>query len=79
MLVRSCSDSQEQVFQIVASFHFKSGPERHDCKFMCYLAQDKVQVQVRVPDGRRLRRNFRASDPVSQVYYFTNAEGRVHS
>lgn len=32
-------------------------------------------VQVRIPDGRRLKRTFRASDSVGQLYDLANAEG----
>jgi len=34
-----------------------------------------VQVMVKLPDGRRLKRGFSASDTVAQIYHFANAEG----
>jgi len=35
---------------------------------------DRVQVLVRTPDGKRLKRAFRAVNPVGQLYYYTNLE-----
>eukprot|EP00406_Dinophysis_acuminata_P005241 CAMPEP_0179219154 /NCGR_PEP_ID=MMETSP0797-20121207/4879_1 /TAXON_ID=47934 /ORGANISM="Dinophysis acuminata, Strain DAEP01" /LENGTH=332 /DNA_ID=CAMNT_0020925597 /DNA_START=93 /DNA_END=1091 /DNA_ORIENTATION=+ len=37
-------------------------------------APGRVQVLVRAPDGRRLKRAFLASDAISQIYFFTNLE-----
>lgn len=34
----------------------------------------RVQVLVRAPDGRRLKRAFLASDTISQIYHYTNVE-----
>lgn len=35
----------------------------------------RVLLQVRVPDGRRLKRAFRSSDSIGQIYDYANAEG----
>lgn len=34
----------------------------------------RVEVMVKVPDGRRLKRAFLASEPVARLYHFANAE-----
>lgn len=38
-------------------------------------ASGRVDVMVRTPGGRRLRRGFLASTPVAQIYHFLDAEG----
>ncbi|CAK0789751.1 unnamed protein product, partial [Prorocentrum cordatum] len=34
----------------------------------------RVLLQIRLPEGRRLKRAFRAADPVEQIYLFARAE-----
>mmetsp|Transcript_31895 Transcript_31895/g.74616 ORF Transcript_31895/g.74616 Transcript_31895/m.74616 type:complete len:300 (-) Transcript_31895:21-920(-) len=63
------ADRQSQIATLIAESKARLQPEPPADE------KGKVQVQVRVPDGRRLRRNFRGSDPVSQLYDFANAEG----
>mmetsp|Transcript_69417 Transcript_69417/g.212790 ORF Transcript_69417/g.212790 Transcript_69417/m.212790 type:complete len:156 (+) Transcript_69417:1647-2114(+) len=35
----------------------------------------RVEVMIKTPDGRRLKRAFLGADCVAQIYHFANAEG----